>query len=235
MTHRKVRDVMTTQVRNVYLGSPVKLIADELDAGRISAMPVLDDEANVVGVVSEADLLHKITYQDDTEEWPRLFRRHRVDRAKAEGLAARDLMTAPAVTISPNASVVEAALLMEQRHIKRLPVVNDLGSLVGIVSRGDLVRLFLRSDEEIRSEVQEEVLDRALLLSSGSASVWVANGIPTLRGRLKRRSDTQLAAELARRVDGVVDVVNELAWEEDDTTADAVRAQMKARQSRSTT
>lgn len=226
MTHRKVRDVMTTDVRSVYVGSPVKVVAEQLAAGRISGLPVLDDQAKLVGVVSEADLLHKITYQDDADDWPKLFRRHRVDRTKAEGVLARDVMTAPAVTISPAASVVEAATVMERRGLKRLPVVDEDDSLVGILSRADLVRLFVRPDQEIRDEVQAQVLDRVLLLPAGSATVQVTEGVVTLYGKLQRKSEAEIAVELTRRTDGVVDVIDKLTFVEDDTTYRALHQQV---------
>lgn len=224
MSHRTVKDVMTTTVRSVYLGTSVKLIAEQLDFAGISAMPVLNDEADVVGVVSETDLLHKITYQDEPDEWPRLLRRHRTDRAKAEGLIARDVMTAPAVTIGPDASVVEAAQLMEKRNVERLPVVNDTGKLLGIVSRGDLVRLFVRSDEQIREEVETEVVGRVLLHPTGVAAE-VSDGIVTLSGTLQCRSDVDIAVEFARRIDGVVKVINAMAYIDDDTSYRALREQ----------
>ncbi|MFI5960057.1 CBS domain-containing protein [Cryptosporangium sp. NPDC051539] len=217
MTHRTVRDVMTTDVRTVYTGSPAKVVAEQLDEGRVSALPVVDDELRVVGVVSEADLLHKITYQDDDhDEWARFLRRHRADRAKAEGASAGSLMSAPAVTIRPGASVVEAARRMERHHVKRLPVVDDTGELIGIVSRRDLVRVFARSDAEIRSEVEAEVFDRVLLLEPGTATAWVANGVVTLRGELARRTDVRIAVDLTRRVDGVVGVDDRLGYRVDD-------------------
>ncbi|EXG82457.1 CBS domain-containing protein [Cryptosporangium arvum] len=225
MSHRTVKDVMTTTVRIVYAGTPVKLIAEQLDFAGISAMPVLDDEADVVGVVSETDLLHKITYQDERDEWPRLLRRHRTDRAKAEGLVARDLMTAPAITIDADASVVDAARLMEKRDVKRLPVVNDTGKLLGIVSRGDLVRLFVRSDAQIRDEVEAEVFGR-VLLHPPDVAAEVTDGVVTLSGTLPRRSDVELAVEFARRIDGVVRVVDALAHVDDDTSYRALREQV---------
>jgi len=225
MSHRKVKDVMTTTVRSVYAGTSVKHIAEQLDFAGISAMPVLDEEANVVGVVSETDLLHKITYQDATDEWPRLLRRHRTDRAKADGLLARDLMTAPAITIDADASVVEAAQLMEKHNVKRLPVVNDTGKLLGIVSRGDLVRLFVRSDAQIRDEVETEVFGRILLHPAG-VTAEVADGVVTLSGTLPRRSDAEIAVEFARRIDGVVKVVDTLAYVDDDTSYRALREQV---------
>ncbi|GAA3394960.1 CBS domain-containing protein [Cryptosporangium minutisporangium] len=225
MTHRTVKDVMTTDVRSVYLGSPAKLIAEQLDCAGISAVPVLNDEAAVVGVVSETDLLHKITYQDEGDDWPRLLRRHRTDRAKAAGLVARDLMTAPAITITPDATVVEAAQLMERRGVKRMPVVNDIGKLVGIVSRGDLIRLFVRTDAAIRDEVQADVLDRVLLSPAG-VTAEVTDGVVTLGGTLPRRSDTEIAVEFTRRIDGVLDVVSALAYVDDDTSYRAMRQQV---------
>ncbi|MFG1928839.1 CBS domain-containing protein [Cryptosporangium sp. NPDC048952] len=225
MTHRTVKEVMTANVHSVHVGSSVKSIAERLDGTGITAVPVLDDETNVVGVVSETDLLHKITYQDDTDEWPRFLRRHRTDRAKAEGLLAGDLMTSPAVTIGPDNSVVEAAQRMEKYKVKRMPVVNDTGELVGIVSRGDLIRLFVRSDAAIQEEVAHEVVGRVLLSPPG-VTVVVADGIVTLAGPVQRRSAAEIALELSRRVDGVVDVVNALAYAEDDTSYRAMRAQI---------
>jgi CBS domain-containing protein len=225
MTHCKVRDVMTADVCSVYVNTPVKTIAERLAQAGVTAMPVLDDDANVVGVVSEADLLHKITYQDDADDWPRLFRRHRADRAKADGLLAQDVMSSPAATIAPDASVVAAAQLMEERKIKRAPVVNDTGKLMGIVSRGDLVRLFVRSDASIRDEVQTDVLGRIMLHPPG-VSAEVTDGIVTLRGELPRKSDVGIAVEFTRRVDGVISVENTLTYAKDDTSYRQLRAEM---------
>lgn len=229
MTHRQVRDVMTTDVRTVFVGSPAKVIAEQLEAGQVSAMPVVDDDGRVVGVVSEADLLHKITYQDDVSDWPRFLRRHRADRAKAEAASAGTLMSSPAVTIGPGASVVEAAALMEQHHVKRLPVIDDIGDLIGIVSRRDLVRMFTRSDDEIRSEVEQEIFRRALMLTPGTAAAWVANGHVTLRGRLPRKSEMEIAVELVRRIDGVVGVASSMTFDQDDTTYRAFREDIASR------
>lgn len=229
MTHRQVRDVMTTDVLTVYVGTPAKVIAEQLEAGHVSALPVVDDDRRVVGIVSEADLLHKITYQDDVDDWPRFLRRHRADRAKAAAASARTLMSSPAVTIGPGASVVEAAALMERHHVKRLPVVDDTGDLIGIVSRRDLVRMFTRSDEAIRTEVEQEVFRQVLMLTPGTAAAWVADGHVTLRGRLPRKSETEIAAELTRRIDGVVGVANSMTFDQDDTTYRALREDVASR------
>ena len=148
--HSLVKDLMTTPVVTVAPEIPFKEIVACLAEHRVSAVPVVDDSRRVLGVVSEADLLLK-------EEFPegpaggRLFqgRRHRMDRAKAAGDTAVELMTAPAITIGPDATVAEAARLQHRHQIKRLPVVDPAGPLLGIVSRADLLKVFLRADAEI--------------------------------------------------------------------------------------
>ncbi|GAA3394924.1 CBS domain-containing protein [Cryptosporangium minutisporangium] len=217
MRHRTVRDVMTTDVVTVRVGTPAKDVAEQLDRHRISGVPVLDEAGHVAGVVTATDLLHKITYQEDGDEWPRFLRRHRVDREKAHGTTANDLMTSPATTIGPDASIVEAATVLESGGVKRLPVVDVVGALVGIVSRADLVKVFTRPDHQIRDEIVTDVVERALLLPPAAITVDVTEGVVTLRGHLERRSEAVLAAALARRVDGVVRVVDELGYLNDDT------------------
>jgi len=216
MRHRTVRDVMTADVVTVGAATPAKDVAEALDRRRISGVPVTDDAGRVLGVVTGTDLLHKITYQDDGEDWPRFLRRHRVDREKAHGTTARELMTAPAVTIGPEATIVEAANALERRGVKRLPVVDAAGSLVGIVSRADLVKVFTRPDEEIGEEIRTDVVERALLLPPVAITVEVTDGRVTLRGSVERRSEAVLAAALARRVDGVVHLADHIGYLSDD-------------------
>ncbi|MFI5953105.1 CBS domain-containing protein [Cryptosporangium sp. NPDC051539] len=218
MKHRTVRNVMSTDVVTVQADASAKDIAQLLDSHRIAGVPVVAENRDVVvGVVTETDLLHKITYQDETDDWPRLLRRHRVDREKAHGVTARELMTTPAVTIRPDASVVEAAAALERAGVKRLPVVDGVGELVGIVSRSDLVKVFLRPDQQIQAEIVEDVLQQALLLPADACTVEIAQGVVTLKGHLDRRSDAVLAVALARRVDGVIRVVDRLGYLNDDT------------------
>jgi CBS-domain-containing membrane protein len=207
---------MTREVVTVDEQESFKELAALMAECRVSALPVLDEGGRVVGVVSEADLLLK-------EEFPegpaggRLFQgRHRMERAKAAGDTAVELMTAPAITIGPDATVAEAARMLQRHQIKRLPVVDPAGPLLGIVSRADLLKVFLRGDDEIAREVRQEVLLRALWVNPDTVVVEVRDGVVTLIGQLERRSLIPMAVSLVRGLDGVVDVVDRLTFEVDD-------------------
>ena len=173
----------------------------------------------MLGVVSEADLLHKVERAGHPDE-RRVFegRRRRTAREKADALLAADLMTAPAVTTVPGSALPAAARLMDREAVKRLPVLDDLGRLVGIVTRSDLLRVHLRSDAEIREDVVQEVLRRVLAVRDGLVTVQVRDGAVTLDGRLDRRSAVDLAGRLAAQVSGVVTVHNAIGYDVDDTT-----------------
>ncbi|MEU8251327.1 CBS domain-containing protein [Nonomuraea sp. NPDC048916] len=217
-----VKDVMTGQVASVRGDTPFKDIAETLISGGISAVPVVDAGNRVIGMVSEADLLRKEEfreqfYREGYQPPLRARLRHPKGRQKAAGDTAAELMSSPAITISPEASAVSAARLMDSRDVKRLAVVEPGGKLVGIVSRRDLVKLFLRGDEEIATEVRDEILDRALWVDTSSVTVEVHQGVVTLGGSMDRRSETGIAVRMTQRVNGVVDVIDKLAWKQDDS------------------
>ena len=214
---RRVRDVMTTDVLTVDQQAPFKQVAELLAEREVSALPVLDGDGRVVGIVSEADLLLK--EQLPVGSGGGLFegRRRRADRAKAAADIAAELMTSPAVTVGPDATVAEAARLLHRHGVKRLPVVDPAGPLLGIVSRADLLKVFLRPDDEIAADVRQEVLVRSLWVDPDTVDVDVRDGVVTLGGRLERRSQTAIAVSLVHALDGVVDVVDELDFEVDDT------------------
>ncbi|GAA1861162.1 CBS domain-containing protein [Asanoa iriomotensis] len=182
---------------------------------RISAVPVVDSFRRVLGVVSEADLLPKVELTGQPHE-PRMFTLRRRARAKADASLARELMTAPAVTTMESATLVEAAKAMDRAGVKRLPVTDDLGRLVGIVSRGDLLKVHLRHDDDIRHDVVTEVLRRILGIGDDAVAVTVAGGVVTLAGRLDRRSSAEIAVSLAAQVSGVVKVVDGIEYDFDD-------------------
>ncbi len=220
MTHRTVREQMTHNVATVGVDTPYKAVVELLESRRISAVPVLDADGIVIGVVSEADLLAKIEFEGVAEPAPFLDR-NRKARAKAVGTTAGDVMTSPAVTITPEQSVTAAARLMDRKRVKRLPVVDTAGRSVGIVSRPDLLRVFVQTDEAIRNEVVEDVFRRILWIEPPHVAVDVQDGVVTLAGELEQRSLVDIAVRLTVAVDGVVGVVNKLGYRVDDRRLEA--------------
>jgi CBS domain-containing protein len=220
MKQWKVSDVMTTPVVSVREDTPYAEIVGTLANDKISAVPVQDSFGRVLGVVSEADLLHKVEFIGDE---PRVFEwgSRKANRAKAHASTAEELMTSPAITVQPGSSVVEAARLMEQEHVKRLPVVDEIGRLVGVVSRNDLLRMYLRPDPELRDEIVENVLRRMLWIDPVAVEVDVTGGVVTLGGQVDRKSTAEIAVHVTKGVPGVVGVVDQLAWSYDDTIAAA--------------
>ncbi|MCX5166776.1 CBS domain-containing protein [Streptomyces antibioticus] len=218
MWHRKVSDLMSTSVVRVRRDTGFKEIAKLLAEYGITAVPVVDDEEHVVGVVSEADLLRKEAAGVDPAGLLPVLRPRPADRAKAEATIAQGLMNSPAVTARPEWTAVEAAQVMERHHVKRLPVVDEAGRLVGLVSRADLLRVFLRGDSAIREEISGEVLLRTLGVEPDAVTVHVVDGRVTLRGTVERKSLVPVAVRLCQGVDGVVDVSAELDHRVDDTT-----------------
>lgn len=220
----QVQDVMTRDVASVREGTAYREIVDVLADRHVTAAPVVDETRRVLGVVSEADLMYKVELLGQPRERRILPDRHRREaRAKAGATLAADLMTTPPVTVTPDATIVEAARLMDARGVKRLPVVDDLGRLVGIVTRGDLLKVHLRPDAGIRRDVVEEVLWRSLGVRDGVVDVTVQRGVVTLTGQVERRSTAQLAVRLARQVSGVVEVVDALGYAIDDAPMAALR------------
>ncbi|MEU8986663.1 CBS domain-containing protein [Streptomyces sp. NPDC048558] len=200
-----VSDVMTQTVVAVGRDAPFKEIVRTMEQWKVSAMPVLEAEGRVIGVVSEADLLPKEEFRDSDPS--RSEQRRRLsDLAKAGAVTAEELMSAPAITVHPDATLAQAARIMAVRHIKRLPVVDDIGMLQGIVSRADLLKVFLRSDEDIEEEVRRTVVSYLFPALSHTIHVNVHEGVVTLRGHIHDTSLISVAVRLARAVEGVVDV-----------------------------
>lgn len=222
----KVQEVMTTDVLTVGPEAPLKDVAKLLVERSISGVPVCGIEGRVLGVISEADILVKA--QGAAEPRTRLARLLEApDDPKASALVAADAMTAPPITIAPFRRVDEAARLMTEHGVNRLPVVAR-GELVGIVTRADLVRAFTRGDREIEHEIESELLGRTLWLEPGAVRATAVAGRVLLRGRVQTRSDAGLLERLAGRVAGVVSVESELEWAIDDTTRRGRRALAQA-------
>ncbi|MEU4924298.1 MULTISPECIES: CBS domain-containing protein [Streptomyces] len=203
-----VADVMTRKVIAVARTASFKDIVTAMSRWSVSALPVVEGEGHVVGVVSEADLLPKEEFH---ERSPGLLEQmHRLDAtAKAGSLTAEDLMTRPALTIGPDATLPQAARLMATRGVKRLPVVEG-DVLRGIVSRSDLLKVFLRPDDEIAEDVREQVVARLFPVSQQKVSVQADAGVVTMSGVVREARLIPVAARLARACAGVVDVRCEL-------------------------
>lgn len=217
MSHRKVREVMTADVVTASADTPFKEVATLMARRHVSGLPVLDAEGRLAGVVSEADLLPKQEFQEDPKARALPWWRRWLGRDRTAGTVAADVMTSPAVTIGPEASVVAAARLMHRHKIKRLVVTGADDRLVGIVSRGDLVRVFVRPDADIREEIIGEVFTDYLGTNPALVRVRVDEGMVTLAGEVGKRSLIPFAVRMARSVDGVVDVTDELTFAVDDT------------------
>lgn len=212
----KVRDVMTSPVETVIVTTGFKAIVERLRARSIGAVPVVDAVGRVVGVVSESDLLVKEDLADCEDHRFLEGLRARRDRTRAAATTAGELMSCPAVTIRPDTPVAQAARAMRRCGVKHLPVVDDEGRAVGIVSRGDLLAVFTRGDEQIRDEIVDDVIGRTLLLDPTLYTITVRHGFVTLSGEAALRSDAGLVEQLARQVDGVVGVRSALTYRRDD-------------------
>jgi CBS domain-containing protein len=215
--HSLVKDLMTTQVVTVRPATPFKEIVARLAEHRVSAMPVVDGAGRVLGVVSEADLLLKEEFPDPDQDMPLFWtRRRRLEREKAAGSTARDLMSVALVSISPDATVVEAARRMHRANIKRLPVIGEGGRLVGIVSRSDLLKVFNRPDRSIRREIMDDVIVGEFTMDPDRFFIHVDDGVVVLQGRVERRSLIPYLIRAVQGVEGVVRVEDRLAYDIDD-------------------
>jgi CBS domain-containing protein len=212
-----VKDLMTTQVVTVGPATPFKEIVARLAEQRVSAVPVVDDGGLVLGVVSEADLLLKEEFPDPDQDIPLFWtKRRRLERDKAAASTARDLMSVALVSISPDATVAEAARRMHCANIKRLPVIGQGGRLVGIISRGDLLRVFNRPDRSIRREIMDEVIVGEFMMDPNRFFIHVDDGVVVLQGRVERRSLIPYLVRAVHGVEGVVRVETRLTSDIDD-------------------
>lgn len=216
----KVSDVMTRGAISVPPETPLRDLARLLSEERISGVPVVDADGRCLGVVSEADVLVKQLSRPLSRRLPLewlLGESHDPDELRRRAATtAAEAMTSPAVTIDHDRPLREAAALMVDRGINRLPVVAD-GRLVGMLSRADMVRAYLRLDDEIEHAVREEVLRQTMWLEPGSFDIDVREGIVRISGKVDRRSTARIIEKLIGLVDGVSAVEASLKWEFDDT------------------
>jgi CBS domain-containing protein len=196
-----VRDLMTTDVVAVGPGASIRDAARLMFRYRVSGVPVVDMDDHVLGIITEGDFLTMEIERLETGSVPN---------------EVRDVMSKSVKTIPPEMDVTGAARFMQAQDIKRLVVATD-GRMVGIISRFDIVSAFTRPDDLIEDEIREDLVRRVLFVDPESIEVSVVNGVVTFVGAIGTRTEARLVEELARRLDGVVDVSNELTWRIDDT------------------
>ncbi|MFJ3037230.1 MULTISPECIES: CBS domain-containing protein [Streptomyces] len=207
MTAHIVGEVMTRDVVHARRTTPFKEVVRLLDHHRISGVPVVDADDKVLGVLSGSDLIRNQAHRDGPTPPPDVT---------AGAVTAGDLMSSPAITVHPEQTVPDAARLMERRGVERLPVVDEADRLVGIATRRDLLRVFLRADDDIRRQVTEEIVVTAMGLPSDTVRVAVRDGVVTLDGRVEARGQVPELVHAVWRLDGVVGVVNGLGFRVDD-------------------
>ena len=213
----KVRDIMTTDPVKVTGSTRLKEAARLMVRHRVSGLPVVDDVGKLIGILSEGDFIRREAGRDRPQGVSLLdavFGEGELQPVGAECVA--EIMTRSVVTITPEATVGEAARVMGRRSVKRLPVVDLEGELIGIVSRADIVGAFTKPDDVIEDEVREDVIRRLLFLDPELVDVSVNDGVVSLAGELENRTEAHLLEELARRIAGVVRVESHLRYKVDD-------------------
>jgi CBS domain-containing protein len=219
-----VRDVMTSEVTTVTPETRLRDLAQLLTERQISGAPVVDPDGSIVGVISEADLLAKQLSRPLSRRLPLewiLGERHDADELRRRAATVvGEAMSTPAVTIEADRPVREAATLMVDRNVNRLPVISD-GQLVGIVTRSDMVRAYLRLDADILHAVREKVLRKTMWLDPGAFDLDVREGVVRIAGVVDRRTTAGIIERLIGITDGVNEVQGALEWDWDDTLVEA--------------
>lgn len=211
----KVSDVMSTDIVTVTPDTPLKDAATTMLEAGVSGLPVVDD-GFLVGIITEADFVDREAANDPPMRYRLLgvlFGR-RTGRTNS-GRTVGDVMSTDLVTVEGNMSVARAARFMVDHGVKRLPVVDESGRLAGVISRADVMTVFVRPDDAIAGEVSDLLSKGVLPIAPGDVNVTVDAGIITLAGSVNARVDAQVLEDIASHMDGVLGVVNQLEWEVD--------------------
>ena len=209
-----VRDVMSTHVIAARESATYKELAAMLHDQRVSAFPVVDDDNKVIGIVSETDLLAKEALEGTVPGTVRLLP-HQRERSRVDAVTAAELMTRPAVTIGPDEPVSHAARLMYNKRVKRLPVISDDGTLIGIVSRSDVLTVYNKPDAEIRDEVTNDLIPGTAASVPSAFTVTVTDGIVTIAGTPQTTQAGHDIVDAVRHMEGVVAVRDRLSYPPD--------------------
>lgn len=213
---RHVGDVMTRTVFAARTGTPFKDIAKELDSHHVHGVPVVDDNSKVIGMVTASDLLARVAGTDHGLPRGHRLSSHHANAVKRHGLTAKELMTTPPVVVTTATTIADAARLAAKSRVRTLPVVDADGRLIGVVTRDDLIRIFLRPDEDIHHDVEHDVVGKLPRVPENRVSVEVTDGVVTLHGTVTTALTAGRLLYQAGRVPGVVDVRNDLDYTVDD-------------------
>ncbi len=207
-----VLDAMTTDVLTIGPDDSLKGAARLMLARGVSGLPVIDADNKLVGIVTEADFVRQ-------EAERSLYSRRRLlatvfgdGDAREHGETVRDVMTASPLVVTADARIVEAARVMNERGVKRLPVVDSEGSLIGIISRADIVAAYVRPDDVIEDAVREDIIKRVLMVDPVDLEVSVDDGVVSVKGQVDNRVDAQILEELTWRLEGVVRAEIDVSW-----------------------
>lgn len=219
----EIRKLMTEGVITVGPDTPLKEAARRMIEAKVSGLPVTD-EGRLVGVISEGDFVAVEGQRGLSRAglWQRLIGR---EEPRFRGATVSGVMSRDVVTLTPDVDHAQAARSMRRNKIKRIPIVDHNGSLLGILSRADILRAFTRPDAEIRSEIRDRVMRNVLWIDPELVDIQIDDGNVTMKGHLETRSDVELLEELVERLDGVVAVSSQLTWETDNTELRMVSGQ----------
>ena len=220
----KVSDVMTRGAVSVPPETRLRELAHLLNDRRISGVPVVDEDGRCIGVISETDLLVKQLSRSVSRrlplEWILGDHHDPAELRRRSATTVGEAMTSPAITIEADRPLREAAALMIDDQVNRLPVT-EAGRLVGVLTRADLVRAYLRLDAEIEAHVREDVLRRTMWLDPAGFDIDAREGIVRIAGQVDRGSTARIVEKLIGVVDGVIEVQSALTWQLDDSALES--------------
>lgn len=207
-----VGDVMTAGVVCAHEEAAFKEVARALERNRINGVPVIDSERHVLGMVTASDLLARVVSDRRAVPAGHRLAAHLDAQRKRHAGTAKELMTAPAITVTPTTTIAKAARLMARVRVRTLPVVDRDSVVQGVVTRADLVRLFLRPDADIRHDVERDVL-RSGDHRRSDVHVTVDEGVITLHGHVAQEVTARRLVFEAGRIAGVIDVVDAMEFD----------------------
>ena len=215
----RVNEVMTADVITVTPDTGIKAAARAMVDNGVSGLPVVDEGGHLVGMITEADFLAQAAARAGGKKGKLLSVLFGSNEVREHAETVGQAMTKHPFTVDANAQVAEAARLMAQHGVKRLPVVDEDARVIGIVSRSDILTVFTTPDEVILDEVREDVARRVLMIDPDILEIEVKDGIVTVSGEVPTRTDARLLEELTTRLDGVVRFDSRMSWEIDDSVA----------------